>query len=64
MFFCSIAGYNFGQNSESDRYPPQIEKTFDEPLLKKLKVNFEFDILLKENSAGEAELSSSERSEP
>ena len=44
--------------------PPQIEEALDEPLLKKLKVNFELNILLKENSAGEAELSPSKRSEP
>ena len=44
----------FRQNSNT----PQIEEPFDQPLLKKLKVNFLFNITPKENFAGQAELSS------
>ena len=44
---------NVSQNSNT----PQIEEPFDQPLLKKLKVNFVFNITPKENFAGQAELS-------
>ena len=40
------------------KYPPQIEEALDQPLLKKLKVNFLFNKELEENFAGHAELSS------
>ena len=39
------------------KYPPQSEEAFDQPLLKKLKVNFLFNIEPEENFAGQAELS-------
>ena len=49
MVLCSKAGGNakIYQNSESEKYSPQIEKALGQPLLKKLKVNFELELQLK-----------------
>ena len=49
MVLCSKAGGNakIDQNSESEKYSPQIEKALGQPLLKKLKVNFELELQLK-----------------
>ena len=49
MVLCSKAGGNAknDQSSESEKYSPQIEKALGQPLLKKLKVNFELELQLK-----------------